>query len=244
MIKQAHQPVISLLLWCCFSMCSIGQLQADPNDNRLAPIFISLGSHCEPSQQLILNNLRSAAFPFDWLLTLDFEGFLALIQEDFRFFMDKRYIIQNDENALINTYYHIDLRHEMHDWPDADFPKHYSEIKEKYQRRINRFKECNYNKSRAYFIRAAFDLELNPKLPTITQDCTRIEKNQAETLKNLLRKKFPQLDFYLVIINYAEENIEAILGIDRVIEFKIRKSHRNEDYKNLFQQLIEHAQQL
>jgi len=242
MIKQPSKTALFSVFWWCLPILStVQQLEANFNENLSPPIFISLGSHCEPSQQLILNNLRSAAFPFDWLLTLNFQGFLSLIQEDFQFFMDHRYLTQDASGVVLNTYYCIDFRHELHDWTDNDFFKHYPEIKEKYRRRINRFQECKYNKSRAYFIRAAFDLNLNPFLPTITQDCTKIDRNQANALKNVLCRKFPKLDFYLVIINYDEENADDILGVDRVLEFKIRKSHKKEDYTNLFLLLIEHA---
>lgn len=228
--------------WLSVFACLTSQLKADSGKTLSSPIFISLGSHCEPSQQLILNNLRSAAFPFDWLLTLDFQGFLSLIQDDFKFFMDRHHLIQDADGVVLNTYYHIDFRHELHDWPDNNFFKHYLEVKDKYKRRINRLKECKYNKTRAYFIRAAFDLNLNPHLPTITQGCTKINQRQAVELKQLLRLKFPKLDFYLVIINYVEENTESISGEEGILEFKIRKSHKNEDYSNLFRCLLKHAQ--
>lgn len=241
MIRHIFKTSFFLLFCWCLPTFSADQLKTHPDNYLNPPLFISLGSHCEPSQHLILNNLRSAAFPFDWLLTLNFQGFLSLIEEDFKFFMDQQYLTQDDNKVVINTYYCIDFRHELHDWPDNDFFKHYTEIKEKYRRRINRFKECKYNKSKVFFIRTAFDLNLNPHLPTITPDCTKIDKNQANALKDVLCRKFPKLDFYLVIINYAEENADDILGLDRVLEFKIRKSHKKEDYANLFLLLIELA---
>lgn len=231
--------IFAFLLFFCSSLSCAKQTEQDQKSNL--PIFISLGSHCEPSQQLILNNLRSAAFPFDWLLTLNFPGFISLLQDDFRFLMDKRYLTQDASGVILNTRYQIDFRHELHDWTDYDFFKHHQEINEKYQRRINRFKQCNYNKGRAYFIRAAFDVNLNPHLPTITADCTKVTRKQAEILKDILSKKFPKLDFYLVIVNYAEENAKDIKDLEKVLEFKIRKSHRKEDYTNMFKQLLEHA---
>jgi hypothetical protein len=238
MIKSSYKAALFLLFSCWFV-----SLNATDSKNLNPPLFISLGSHCEPSQQLILNNLRSAAFPFDWLLTLNFEGFLALLEDDFKFFMNRGYLVQDSNRVLLNTYYQIDFRHELHDWPDNDFATHYPEIKEKYRRRISRFKECDYNKNRAYFIRAAFDSDLNPhqNLPTINEDCTKIDRAEAEALKRVLQQKFPKLDFYLVIINYAEENRASIQGIERVLEYKIRKSHKKEDYTRLFQLLVQHS---
>lgn len=236
MTKHTYKTALFLLL-CCY-----GQLFSTKSpESRQPPLFISLGSHCEPSQQLILNNLRSAAFPFDWLLTLNFSGFLSLLQDDSRFLMDRRYLTQDANGVVLNSRYCIDFRHELHDWSDNDFFKHYPEIQRKYERRIRRFKECQYTKGRAYFLRAAFDLNLNPHLPTITKDCTKIERDQALALKNVLQQKFPELDFYLVIINYVEENTADIVGLDRILEFKVRKSHKKEEYTKLFQQLLEHA---
>lgn len=156
--------------------------------------------------------------------------------------MDRRYLYQDSNGVVLNNYYNIDFRHELHDWLDNDFVKHYAEIKEKYQRRINRFRKCKYNKSKAYFIRVAFDLNLNPSLPTITKECHIIDRAQSIALKVILCEKFPKLDFHLIIINYVEEDAEEITGIDRVLEFKIRKSHKNENYTDLFQKLMEYAQ--
>ena len=238
MLKQTCKAVGIFFLGCWFLVSLTAE---QPHKKSPSPLFISLGSHCEPSQQLILNNLRSAAFPFDWLLTLNFSGFLSLLQDDFAFFMDKRYLVQDSQGVVLNTYYQIDFRHELHDWTDNDFMKHFPEIKEKYQRRIQRFKECRHNKTRAYFIRAAFDLNLNPHLPTITKECTKIDAVQACTLKNLLHQKFPQLDLYVVILNYEEEKTVPITGEERILEFKIRKSHKKEDYSKVFQLLLEHA---
>lgn len=58
-----------------------------------SPLFVSLGSHCEPAVQLRENQLRKVAFPFDWMETINHEGFLKILDEDFSFFLDKRYFI-------------------------------------------------------------------------------------------------------------------------------------------------------
>lgn len=62
--KSGVKVFLHLLAW--LSLCYLDPLEAKLFDKKQEePIFISLGSHCEVSQQLILNNLRSAAFPFD-----------------------------------------------------------------------------------------------------------------------------------------------------------------------------------
>lgn len=231
-----------VLFLLCFALSNLGKLEAEHLDKKLeTPIFISLGSHCEVVHHMTGNNLRSAAFPLDWLLTLDFAGLLSLLQEDFALFMDENHLIQDSEGTVFNTYYRIVFLHELHDWTDRDFAKHYPEIREKYRRRINRFKECNYNKGKAYFIRAAYDLDINPNTPTLTKESSKVDRFQAEALKDVLRQKFPNLDFYLVIINYAEEQADDIIGIDRVLEFKVQKTCKKEDYASIFQRLIEHS---
>lgn len=50
--------------------------------------------------------------------------------------------------------------------------------------------------------------------------------------------KFPGLDFYLIAINYAEENAPQLTPSERVIPFTIRKSHKAEDYRNMILYLV------
>jgi hypothetical protein len=52
-----------------------------------------------------------------------------------------------------------------------------------------------------------------------------------------LDQYFPELDFLLILVNYQEENVSRIKELDGVLEFKIRKTHKHEDYRFLFSTL-------
>lgn len=223
------------LFLCCLLLTFFGKVQTEELENSTHPLLVSLGSHCEVTMHISHNKMRTAAFPFDWLLTLDYQGFISALKDDFYFFMDKSYLYQHPEGNIIHTKYNIDFRH---DWPDMNFEKHFPEIRKKYERRIRRFQQLNEYAGRVYFMRSPFDLSINPRLPTITKECTKIDTSHAQALRDVLRQKFPHLDFRLIIINYAEEHTPSITGIEQVMEFKVRKSHKKEDYSAIIQQLL------
>lgn len=220
----------------CFASCN-----TELND--ACPLFVSLGSHCEVAIQLREQSLRSAAFPFDWLLTLNHERFLALFEEDFELFLEANCFFQHPTNSYMveNDYYQIEWRH---DWPFTDYgwdviryQQHLLEIQSKYQRRVARFKQLADFQGKVYFLRAAFDFNNDPSVYWGESSQARISVEQAVSLKEVLEKYFPSLEFELVIINYVEENAPAIVGIKKIREFKIRKSHKLVDYRDMFNSL-------
>lgn len=77
-------------------------------------IYVSLGSTCEISHILKYSQLRKQAFPFDWITTIDSDKFIQLIQDDFKFFLDPKYLVSTniDPFPLINTYYNIEFLHD------------------------------------------------------------------------------------------------------------------------------------
>src|SRR3990167_144459 len=198
------------------------------------PLFVSLGSHCEVASYLDWHKARTAAYPFDWLFTFDYAKFLALMDNDFALFMDKAYLKQESRGNVFHEKYHIDF---WHDWYETDFEDRYLEVAEKYERRLERFRELGKHPGKVYFIRAAFDLNLSPLYWNLTKECLTIDKSHAEALRNTLRKKFPGLDFALVVINYAEMDSPDLEDLERILEYKIRKSHKIEDYGHLIDQL-------
>jgi hypothetical protein len=182
------------------------------------------------------NDLRFAAYPFDWLLTLDHPSFILLLQEEFSNFMNENYLVRFPKGNIINTYYKVDFRH---DWPDSDFEQNTPLIREKYQRRIKRFFELGHYLGRVYFFRGAFDISSDSTLPFITSHCYTVTPSEAEAIRDILHQKFPNLDFRLIILNYLEEITPDIQGLDRIIEFKIRKTNKSESYKQMLEILLQ-----
>ncbi len=209
-------------------------------------LFVSLGSHCEVAQQLRKNNLREAAYPFDWILTLDHPGFLKSIKEDFALFLAPPVLLPLKSPALpypagnvINTYYHIDFRHDWHDWPERRFKQLLPSVQAKYKRRIERFNALQQAKGKIYFIRAAFDLASDPLkiIYTVTDHCHLIKAHQARQLREVLQQKFPSLNFHLIVINYTDADWPLLPAMRRIKEYRIRKTDKDEDYKKLLDQL-------
>ena len=226
-----------LILSFLFLWISFGKVQATSIEEFHEPMIISLGSHCEVADAIKSNKFRVTAFPFDWLLTIDLNQFLSLLEEDFAFLMDRAYLNQQPDGSVINTKYNVHFRH---DWfTDRDFEEYFPEINEKYERRIHRFRELNEYKKKVYFIRAPFDPSLTSD--PISKEHQKIDCNNAEALRNTLRQKFPNLDFHLVIINYVEEQVPIFPEMEKIIEFKVRKTNKGDDYTAMIQQLILHA---
>lgn len=99
--------------------------------------FISLGGDCHIAAALSKHGLRSASGPFDWC-TSSFEGVLRLLENDFIDFLDYQNlrVDMGLPKCFDDTKYHINYNHEIKDSLEND----YTEIKEKYQRRIERFR--------------------------------------------------------------------------------------------------------
>ncbi len=199
--------------------------------NTFPPIFVSLGANCDVASKLQDNALRSAAFPFDWLLTTNHDRLPILLDDDFAFFLDKSVIYRHPENPMIleNAYYEIEFRHDPSENPEANLDEHLKEVALKYERRIARFRRLGEYPGKVFFIRAADNTEVHshywsrPGQNIITSE-------QAEKLRGALDRYFPKLDFQLIIFNFKEETTLKIENIKGVTEFKIRKSHRELDY--------------
>jgi len=207
---------------------------------RPFPLFISLGSHCEVANFIGYYGLRTAAYPFDWMLTLH-ESLIAVLEQDFAYFVDERFLVPH-RFGVVNSYYNIDFRH---DWPDfgqswykMDFRRILPEVQDKYQRRIGRFYDLTEHVGKVFFIRIPLDIDYSlDQYPTFTSASKRITSTEALTIRNLLLERFPNLDFDLVVINYVEEGAPDIVGLDRVYEFKVSLTHKFEDWEEILRYL-------
>ncbi len=192
-------------------------------------IIVSLGSHCEVAAMIRSQGERYFATPVDWLLSLDHKGLVSLINDNFKQMFNIEYLYQYPEGYVVNSLYKIDFRH---DWPTNDLAGPLPKIQEMYERRIERFLNLHEISGRVFFVRSAFDSKLNvaDNMPFYTQECFIVTAAEAEELRDSLEKKFSRLKFILVVINYEEEHSPVIVGRKNIIEFKVRKSHKVDDY--------------
>lgn len=220
----------------------IAQLSAtgSVNDNLFPvknPIFVSLGNKCWTAQALQLYQLRECAFPFDWLFTLDDDGLNRALDEDFECFTDKDYFSPHDYHpvAVENTHYGMIF---THDWPFSDlelteerYHQHLEAIKIKYQRRIERFRKLRDYKGKVFFFR------------TFSTHCDIVgdygwNAEKVKKLKASLDRYFPHLDFTLIILSCSEPDISEVGEVEGVREFKIRELYVQENYLNMFTELL------
>ena len=110
------------------------------SDRQTGFNIISLGFFCGVAQELERIGLRNKSFPFDWVISGDFEKVIKLIESNFVSFMQKNDLFQE---YSINPQYYYDINNKIHFYHDFNkyqsFDSQFLKIKEKYQWRINRF---------------------------------------------------------------------------------------------------------
>jgi hypothetical protein len=157
------------------------------------PLFISLGADCYVAGNLVHIGYRRASFPFDWLLSLDHNGIIKILDDDFKYFLDPSCYSLHTNKYLIHTYYHFEFRHE-----------HDDDLIGKYGRRVDRFRRLNNYAGKVFFIRKSSASAASPAFYWPSKDLLNISFEHAFELKQVLKKRFPNLDFSLVIVNFCD----------------------------------------
>jgi hypothetical protein len=178
---------------------------------------VSLGASCTTAISLRDYGLRNAAYPLDWNVT-SYQALCEVLERDFDGYLDDVSPNPTSEGfdwGFVNKYGIVHL----HDIPPTDFvgdftvegpmhlgplrpdwKKYLPEVQKKYNRRIQRFRNlCNINK-KVYFMRHE-----------------NLSKQQACTLRDIIQKTYPKLDFTLIIIanipsyatQWGEKNIRS-----------------------------------
>ena len=105
--------------------------------------IISLGHFCSPAMEFERLGCRKYSFPFDWLITPDFNIVIDLIENNFADFLNEEYLYQIKQypSYYRNIKYNIDFYHDFS--PLKSFDSQISEVSEKYQPRNQRFYKQN-----------------------------------------------------------------------------------------------------
>lgn len=164
------------------------------------PLFVSLGSWCNVALNLRKNGMRKSAFPFDWVASVDCEKFLEIFTTDFEYFLDEDYLFVKDSH-FFNSYYHLEF---PHDQVLSDPVEDLEIFKEKYTRRINRFKEIENYQGKVFFIRSSFGYSDDPGRFYRCAENVSISDEYAWRLFHTLKDKFPRLDFVLIISDCSQ----------------------------------------
>lgn len=182
-------------------------------------ICISLGYNCMPAFLLIRLNLHEFPFPFNWQAS-SFDSIYNLFTNNFKDYLNINNLEEipckyppscdpNNPHRLVKDTKYGSLL--VHDFPKSlTIIEGYKEVKDKYDRRIQRLYRAIKSGKKIYFVRLG------------------INKNQSQTLAELLSKKFPRCKFTLVAIDTSEE-IKVDWNIPNVQNFYINPDAVNWD---------------
>lgn len=192
-------------------------LDAGINFSSTEPLFVSLGSFCGPSSTLKASGQRKASFPFDWVLSVNGEKIIQILEDNFSHFFEPKYLEPFVNGVLLQKYYQIEFSHEG-EFNKTNFHEKIPILFEKYSRRIERFRKLNQYKGPVYFIRGAWPLSVHPNYAFSDPGNLEITEEYSIRLYMALQKFFPALDVHLVIINPKKKDVnESMKIIDKIV---------------------------
>lgn len=161
-------------------------------NNQNFDLFISLGSACFCTQALRSSSLQFQSYPFDWLAGANFLDRAKIITSDFEDWLKKEYLEYVGEREhpepkkiFRNTKTDITFNHDFS--IDEELDKSYPQVKEKYDRRINRLINNIKNSNRVLLVYCEL-----PGTDNAVDDDTLIQGY------NLLKEKFPYTDIHIL----------------------------------------------
>lgn len=103
--------------------------------------IISLGFFCGVAETIQKVGLRKKSYPFDWVISNEFEKVVSLIENDFKGWLNLESLYQSKENReqYTNTKYNIGFFHDFDRYTSLD--QQINNVRKKYEKRINRFYE-------------------------------------------------------------------------------------------------------
>ncbi len=170
-------------------------------------LFVSLGSTCVPANFTRFCEIRTASFPFDWILSLDEEKFVQILEDDFSHFYESGDFAVTRENVLLNTHYHLEFLHEEGSW-NTQFSSTMEAFINRYKRRITRFRNLKTFPGKVFFIRAT---DNDPRVNRFFMGNATINEEQSLHLYYTLKKYFPDLDFTLMVLNFKEDEKKYVI---------------------------------
>ena len=101
--------------------------------------YISLGHFCSVALELERYGLRSASYPFDWLITGSMEGVYQAITEHFERFLDEDVLYQDREKHQVyhNHLYRCSFIHDFDAY--SSLSDQLPDVRDRFKRRIDRF---------------------------------------------------------------------------------------------------------
>lgn len=170
------------------------------NNKNKYDIIYSLGSSCATAQYMQKHFLRITSGPFDWLINVDFKTKIEMILNNFDRFLNLEDLALKDDKINKKTAHYINKYNNLiflHDFP-ANIPleESFPLIKQKYERRINRFYNLISKKQKVLLIWYSCDY--------------KTEDSIVEDLCEQVCKKFNKKIDFLIIEHDESKNLEEI----------------------------------
>ncbi len=223
MFTQFNLFLLTLLSVLLINPCRVTAENSEnltTRDLTQTALFASLGSACTPATLTKLCGIRTASFPFDWIVSMDGEKFIEMLEDDFLHFFNMEHLVRDDNfrqniyntpahgNVLLNTYYHLEFLHEVGSWKTQFFST-FQTFRNRYERRIARFRNLKNFPGKVFFMRSSYPTS-DPHRFFRFKENNEINEENAVRFYMTLKKYFPDLDFTLIIINYHENEKEYV----------------------------------
>ncbi len=203
------------------------------------PMFISLGSYCAPAYILKEMGLRKPVYPFDWILSIDGEKVIEILEDDFLHFLNPEYLIPAPKSELLtNTYYHLEFSHtkKSKGLPYYLDNEEFEQFIASYERRIERFRNLKTYPGKVYFVRVPSALSTFATFKD--EKNLEISEDYAVRLYNTLKKRFENLDLSVIIINQSKDVREVRKNItENIVIFSLSTT----PWQSIFTQLIQES---
>lgn len=133
----------------------------------------SIGYNCGCAQNLKRFKLRKFSGPFDWLYCDNLNKVFDVLLSDFKYFLNVEDLVPMPKNPDAKL---VDKEHDyyrnakntyvfLHDFPaNVSLQDSFSQVKEKYDRRIKRFLDMIYSDKRVLLVYISFEKELDNQL--------------------------------------------------------------------------------
>lgn len=200
---------------------------------------ISFGEICSAAGALRESGLRTAAYPFDWMISR-FDSLYRALEDDFAHFLEENSLhLRRDKQGIVD-YYGFEF---VHDFPTIktsisqdpsddnpitqnrirdDWREFIPVVREKYLRRIERLKQTLSGSDKIFIFRHF-----------------GINRNQAQAIRDLLKRKYPQLDFTLIAVGNSTAMAND-WNLSNIRNFYLNDSKvwsNPEEWKKIFQTL-------
>jgi hypothetical protein len=180
---------------------------------RTFDVTVSLGSCCQTAYQLDKNGLRGPSYPFDWVVT-PYKSLYEILKNNFKNWLTIDTLKCITGKHARDNVYGISLLHDFQYKRPEEFLSDYDAHFEKYQRRINRFRELLAGNQRVLFVRR------------------EIKQTESIQLRDLIRSCYPNLNFNILALDNTEEydltwNIPSV--INRRLQPKVPYNWHGDD---------------